>query len=140
VTSGGNTLAAYAYNGDGARVKRTEGTITTYYIGNCSSDASRRGHQVLLFRRQAHCDEAVEQRDVFARRPSWLHQRHHGAANSAQTYYPYGAVRTTPAPTTDYTFTGQKIDASAGLMYYGARITTLILTAGLNPILLYQSV
>lgn len=43
-------------------------------------------------------------------------------------HYAYGNVRT-PAPTTpcrgalptDYTFTGQRRDASAGLMYYGAR-------------------
>jgi len=35
----------------------------------------------------------------------------------------YGAPRTTEASTlpTDYTFTGQKLDADAGLMYYGAR-------------------
>jgi RHS repeat-associated protein len=51
-----------------------------------------------------------------------------GACTSAQWYYAYGNVRT-PTPTTpcdgtpitDYTFTGQKRDASAGLMYYGAR-------------------
>ena len=41
---------------------------------------------------------------------------------SKQTYYANGAVRTTDGTLpTDYTFTGQKVDASAGLMYYGAR-------------------
>jgi RHS repeat-associated protein len=46
-----------------------------------------------------------------------------GALVSRQTYYPYGAPRTTEAGAlpTDYTFTGQKLDASDGLMYYGAR-------------------
>ena len=41
----------------------------------------------------------------------------------AQAYFPYGAPRTTEvgALPTDYTFTGQKLDAAAGLMYYGAR-------------------
>jgi RHS repeat-associated protein len=46
-----------------------------------------------------------------------------GALVSRQTYYPFGGVRTTegsPLPT-DYTFTGQKFDASTALMYYGAR-------------------
>jgi len=51
-----------------------------------------------------------------------------GQCTSSQWYYAYGNVRT-PAPTTpcsgalptDYTFTGQKRDASAGLMFYNAR-------------------
>jgi RHS repeat-associated protein len=40
-----------------------------------------------------------------------------------QTYFPYGAPRTTEgsALPTDYTFTGQKNDASTDLMFYGAR-------------------
>ncbi len=45
-----------------------------------------------------------------------------GVSSSTQTYYAYGTVRTTSGTLpTDYTFTGQKLDASAGLMYYGAR-------------------
>ncbi len=45
-----------------------------------------------------------------------------GANSSTQTYYPFGTVRTTSGTLpTDYTFTGQKLDASTGLMYYGAR-------------------
>ncbi len=45
-----------------------------------------------------------------------------GVSSSTQTYYPYGNVRTTSGTLpTDYTFTGQKLDASSGLMYYGAR-------------------
>ncbi len=45
-----------------------------------------------------------------------------GASSSTQTYYPFGTVRTTSGTLpTDYTFTGQKLDASSGLMYYGAR-------------------
>jgi RHS repeat-associated protein len=40
-----------------------------------------------------------------------------------QRYYPWGAIRPGPdnALPTDYTFTGQKLDESTGLMYYGAR-------------------
>ncbi len=42
---------------------------------------------------------------------------------SRQTYFPYGASRTTEgsALPTDYTFTGQKSDDSTGLMFYNAR-------------------
>jgi RHS repeat-associated protein len=45
-----------------------------------------------------------------------------GAQVGSQTYYTYGAVRTTSGTLqTDYTFTGQRLDADAGLLYYGAR-------------------
>ncbi len=45
-----------------------------------------------------------------------------GAQTARQTYFPYGTVRTTEGTLpTDYTFTGQKLDASSSLMYYGAR-------------------
>jgi len=39
-----------------------------------------------------------------------------------QTYFAFGAPRTSEGTLpTDYTFTGQRVDASAGLMYYNAR-------------------
>ncbi len=45
-----------------------------------------------------------------------------GVSSSTQPYYASGTVRTTEGTLpTDYTFTGQKLDASVGLMYYGAR-------------------
>ncbi len=45
-----------------------------------------------------------------------------GATSSTQVYYPFGAVRASSGTLpTDFTFTGQKFDASDGLMYYGAR-------------------
>ncbi len=51
-----------------------------------------------------------------------------GVCTSQQAYYPYGAIRLiTPTPPcgdtvpTDFGFTGQRKDASSGLMYYGAR-------------------
>jgi RHS repeat-associated protein len=70
--------------------------------------------------------------------PTYIHGDHLGSTStttnasgqctSAQWYYAYGNIRT-PAPTTpcsgtlptDFTFTGQRRDASANLMYYGAR-------------------
>jgi len=51
-----------------------------------------------------------------------------GVCSSQQAYYPYGAIRpitpTSPCGETvptDFGFTGQRRDASSGLMYYGAR-------------------
>ena len=57
-----------------------------------------------------------------------------GANISTQTYYAYGAVRTASGTLpTDYTFTGQKIDASAGLMYYNARYYDAALGRFIQP-------
>ena len=45
-----------------------------------------------------------------------------GALVSRQTYYAFGAVRTSEGTLpTDYTFTGQKNDAASALMFYNAR-------------------
>jgi RHS repeat-associated protein len=45
-----------------------------------------------------------------------------GASVSSQTYYAYGNIRsTTGTAPTDFGFTGQKRDASAGLLFYNAR-------------------
>jgi RHS repeat-associated protein len=46
-----------------------------------------------------------------------------GQQTIIQRYYPWGTIRPGPnnALPTDYTFTGQKLDESTGLMYYGAR-------------------
>jgi RHS repeat-associated protein len=43
--------------------------------------------------------------------------------STTQRYYPWGTIRPGPsnALPTDYTFTGQRLDESTGLMYYGAR-------------------
>ncbi|MBI4790951.1 MAG: hypothetical protein HY782_28305, partial [Chloroflexi bacterium] len=57
-----------------------------------------------------------------------------GASASTQTYYPYGAVRsTTGTLPTDYTFTGQKRDNEAGLHYYGARYYERTLSRFIQP-------
>ena len=45
-----------------------------------------------------------------------------GAVSSTQVYYPYGSVRAmTGSAPTDFGFTGQRLDSSSALMYYGAR-------------------
>ena len=45
-----------------------------------------------------------------------------GAVSSSQVYYPYGSIRAmTGSAPTDFGFTGQRLDASDSLMYYGAR-------------------
>jgi len=43
-----------------------------------------------------------------------------GANTGTQVYFPFGGIRA-GSVATDFGFTGQKLDASDGLMYYGAR-------------------
>ncbi len=52
-----------------------------------------------------------------------LSYRADGQQTITQRYYPWGTIRSGPdnALPTDYIFTGQKLDESTGLMYYGAR-------------------
>jgi RHS repeat-associated protein len=45
-----------------------------------------------------------------------------GSQTSKQKYYAYGTIRTTVGTVpTPYEFTGQRLDASTSLYYYGAR-------------------
>ncbi len=70
----------------------------------------------------------------------YLHNDHLGSTylvsdqglsmSSRHTYFAFGAPRTTEgSPPTDYGFTGQKLDASDGLMYYGRTGSRLGLTS-----------
>ncbi len=57
-----------------------------------------------------------------------------GASTSTQTYYPYGAIKTSSGTVpTDYGFTGQKRDATANLMYYNARYYDPALARFIQP-------
>jgi RHS repeat-associated protein len=58
-----------------------------------------------------------------------------GQQTIIQRYYPWGTIRPGPnnALPTDYTFTGQKLDESTGLMYYGARYYDPYLNRWIQP-------
>ncbi len=127
----GGLATQYAYNADGARVKRVMGSTTTYYIGNWF-EVTQAGAVTKYYyfngKRVAMQYIAPQQGGVL----TYLHTDHLGSTSVAstasgalvarQTYYAYGAPRTSEGTLpTDYTFTGQRVDTSAGLMYYGAR-------------------
>ena len=68
----------------------------------------------------------------------YLHADHLGSTSvvvndtstpvAQQSYFPYGGIRAaTGTSPTDFTFTGQRFDASSSLMYYGARYYDLAL-------------
>ncbi len=119
ITVGANTTT-YAYDGDGNRVKKTANGVSTFYVGNHYEVTNGVTLKYYYFGKQR-----------VAMRTSagvvYLHSDHlgstsatSGASVSAQTYYAFGNIRSTTGTTpTDFGFTGQRRDVSAGLMYYG---------------------
>jgi len=126
----GGASASFVYDGDGNRVKATFGDSTTVYVGSYyeqtgagSTKYYYAGSQRIALRRSSYASD----NGLF-----WLLTDHLGStaitANSngtrvaelrykawGETRYTYGATPTT------YRFTGQRLDESTGLMYYGAR-------------------
>jgi len=121
----GGVVTQYVYNADGARVKKTVSGTATYYIGNWYEVTNGTATKYYYFVAQR-----VAMRN--ANGVTYLHGDHlgstsvastdTGAFHSRQTYYAFGVPRTTEGTLpTDFTFTGQRADGSAGLMYYNAR-------------------
>ncbi|MBI5653894.1 MAG: hypothetical protein HZC40_26115 [Chloroflexi bacterium] len=107
-------------------VERGTATTTTYYVGNWYEVTSGIATKYYYFGSQRVAMKV-------GATVTYLHGDHLGSTSvasngttgalvSRQTYYAFGAVRTTEGTLpTDYTFTGQKNDASSALMFYNAR-------------------
>ena len=104
----GGVTTAYAYDGDGARVKKTLNGVTTYYVGNWFEVTSS-GAIAKYYYFGAQRVAMKQGNNV-----TYLHSDHlgstsvtSGAVSSTQTYYAFGAVRTTSGTVlTDDTFGG----------------------------------
>jgi RHS repeat-associated protein len=118
----GGTTTTFTYDGDGNRVKKVAGGTTTYYVGNHYEVTNGVATKYYYFGKQR-----VAMRSVAG--VIYLHSDHlgstsatSGASVSAQNYYAFGNIRnTTGTVPTDFAFTGQRRDASAGLLFYNAR-------------------
>jgi len=126
----GGASASFVYDGDGNRVKATFGDSTTVYVGSyyeqtgaASTKYYYAGSQRIALRRSDYASD----NGLF-----WLLTDHLGStaitADSGGTrvaelrYKAWGENRYTYGATpTTYRFTGQRLDESTGLMYYGAR-------------------
>jgi RHS repeat-associated protein len=110
---------------DNNRVKKVAGSTATYYIGNHYEVTVSVATSVLKY--YYFGKQRIALRNSVG--VVYLHSDHlgstsvtSGATSSAQTYYPFGSIRTaTGSVPTDFGFTGQRTDASSNLMYYGAR-------------------
>jgi RHS repeat-associated protein len=124
----GGTSASLVYDGDGKRVKATFGSSTTAYVGDYFDWT---GSTSTMVRYYSAGGQRVAMR-VGSSTVYYLVTDHLGStaitANNSGTrtaelrYKAWGETRYTYGTTpTAYKFTGQRLDDSTGLYYYGAR-------------------
>jgi RHS repeat-associated protein len=125
ITDGGNT-STFVYDGNGNRVKKTEGGETILYINKY--------YEKNLITSEVTTSYYLGARLIAQRKGTtlnYIHQDHlsgtaftsdsSGAQTSTIKYFPFGATRSTSGTVpTDKKFTGQRLDET-GLYYYGAR-------------------
>jgi RHS repeat-associated protein len=126
VSENGTTTATFVYDGDGNRVKKTEGGETILYInqyyevnltsGNVTSSYYLGGKLIATSEngtlRYVHQDSLSS--------TSLMTDSVGAQINTTVKYLPFGACRNSPDLPTDKLFTGQRLDAT-GLYYYNAR-------------------
>ncbi len=126
----GGTTTTFVYDGDGGRVKKIAGTTTTRYISTlyeCDNTNCSRFIWVGRTRIATIASNGIV---------NYWHGDHLGSSSvitdstgakvETITYYPYGGTRTNSSPSTPaidvpYKYTGQELDTSTNLYYYGAR-------------------
>ncbi len=125
----GAVTASFVYDGDGNRVKGTIGTSPTmtyignylewtdntstmikYYYAGSTRVAMRTGSSTLNYLLGDHLGSQA------------ITTSSSGAMSAEIRYYPWGTERYSSGTTpTTYHFTGQRLESSLGLYYYGAR-------------------
>jgi RHS repeat-associated protein len=116
--------ASFVYDGDGNRVKKTEGGQTVLYLSRYYEKNLTTGEVTTYY---YHGDKLVAKRAGTILQ--YIHQDHltgssvvsasNGAVVNTILYTPFGSTRFGDVPT-DRKFTGQRLDGT-GLYYYGAR-------------------
>lgn len=126
----GTVPSSYVYDGDGVRVSKTitvSGVVTkTFYVGNYYELTASGG--VTTTTKYYYMGAQRIAMKQGSGNYTYLHLDHLGSTNASSgaiqstgaVYFPFGSARAGNPPT-DYTYTGQKMDVSDGLMYYAAR-------------------
>jgi RHS repeat-associated protein len=120
---------SFVYDGNGKRVKKIVGSSTTVYIGNlyeCTGSACSKyifaGDQRIALKSVGTTDVRYFHTDHLGSSSVVTDQA--GALYQNLAYYPYGETRVNslaPAAGVFYKYTGQMLDDSTGLYFYGAR-------------------
>ncbi|MBI4331638.1 MAG: RHS repeat-associated core domain-containing protein [Chloroflexi bacterium] len=121
---------SYVYDGDGFRVKKTEGGQTVLYASKYYEKNLSTGVSTLYYYLG---DKLVAYKEIPQQGSStlrYVHQDHltgtslttnaDGASAGSIKYKPYGETRSSTSPLPAHKFTGQRLD-DIGLYYYGAR-------------------
>jgi RHS repeat-associated protein len=134
----GAATASFAYSADGNRVKATFGTTTTTYVGAHYEKAKGTLKKYYYAgERRIALRTGGQTYYLFSDHLGSTHvsYRADAGATVVQRYFPWGAVRPAGAnalPTT-FTYTGQRVDETIGLMYYGARYYDPVLGRFIQP-------
>jgi RHS repeat-associated protein len=138
ITAGGQTTT-FVYGPQGERVKVTVGTVTTVYVGDYYEKNLSTG---VVTRYYTFGGQRVALRQGST--VYWIHADHLGSTavvrdgegnTVTRYYYPWGGLRppVNGDAHTQRLYTGQLLDASTGLYYYGARYYDVALGRFISP-------
>ncbi|MGQ9585168.1 MAG: RHS repeat-associated core domain-containing protein [Anaerolineae bacterium] len=134
----GVTTTLFSYDGDGVRVKKVVSGTTTYYVGNWYE---KTGNEETKYYYHGGRLVASRKNNTLY----YLHLDHLGSTMlttdggqdvvAEQRFYPWGeATRyTSGTQKTEFNFTGQRLDGSTDLLYYGARYYDPVLRRWVQP-------
>jgi RHS repeat-associated protein len=124
----GYVTASFVYDGDGNRVKGIIGGVTTAYLGNyfewTGSTTTMKKYYYAGSTRVAERSGSGTMNYLFGDHlgSQTITANNDGTKTGEIRYYPWGTERYTWGTTpTTYHFTGQRLESSLGLYFYGAR-------------------
>ena len=146
--SDSSTVAEYFYDANGQRVKKIEGGVTTYYIGDYV-ETRMNGSTVDNTSYYFANNERVARKDPDGSKFYYLGDHlgsthvvsdESGAQSEKVSYYPYGSMKERVGEGSTYLFTDQEFDDESGLYYYDARYYNPELTRFTQPDTITQDV
>ena len=137
ITEGGN-VSSYVYDGDGYRIKKTEGNETVIYVNPLYEKNLTTGEATLYYCLAGKTVALKKGTDL-----EYIHQDHltgtalttdeNGDVVSTVKYYPFGLTRSsTGTLATDMMFTGQRLDGT-GLYFYNGRMYDPVIVRFISP-------
>ena len=138
-----SVTTTFTYDGDGGRVKKSDGTTTTTYIGKlyvCEGSTPSLSCVKFIY----SGGQRIAMKQVTSGSTSYFHADHLGStsvltnaagvAEEHNTYLPYGDTHThTGTSDVAYKYTGKERDTTTGLYFYEARYYDPVLGRFISP-------